>query len=51
VRPAADNLFETASEIYGNQLLGIVLTGMGEDGLMGANQVRAKGGRVLIQNK
>jgi two-component system chemotaxis response regulator CheB len=51
VRPAADNLFETASEIYGNQLLGIVLTGMGEDGLMGAKQVRAKGGRVLIQNK
>jgi len=51
VRPAADNLFETASEIYGNQLLGIVLTGMGEDGLVGAKQVRAKGGRVLIQSK
>jgi len=51
VRPAADNLFETASEIYGHQLLGIVLTGMGEDGLIGAKQVRSKGGRVLIQNK
>lgn len=51
VRPAADNLFETASDIYGHQLLGIVLTGMGEDGLLGAKKIRSQGGRVLIQNK
>lgn len=51
VRPAADNLFETASEIYGANLLGIVLTGMGEDGALGAKKIRNNGGRVLIQNK
>lgn len=51
VRPAADNLFETASDIYGPNLLGIVLTGMGEDGALGAKKIRANGGRVLIQNK
>jgi len=51
VRPAADNLFETASEIYGANLLGIVLTGMGEDGALGAKKIRTHGGRVLIQNK
>lgn len=51
VRPAADHLFESVADILQEQVLGIVLTGMGEDGLLGARQIRSKGGRVLIQNK
>jgi two-component system, chemotaxis family, protein-glutamate methylesterase/glutaminase len=51
VRPAADHLFETASQVYGGGVLGIVLTGMGEDGAQGAEMIRKNGGRVLIQSK
>lgn len=51
VRPAVDPLFESAAEIYGHGLLGIVLTGMGEDGRAGAVAVKEKHGVVLIQNK
>jgi two-component system chemotaxis response regulator CheB len=51
VRPAADYLFETAAEFWKSSLLGIVLTGMGEDGSVGGHQIRENGGRILIQNK
>lgn len=51
VRPAADYLFESAADIYGKSLLGIVLTGMGEDGAQGAHYIREKDGLILIQNK
>ncbi len=51
VRPAVDFLFETASEVYGARTMGIVLTGMGEDGLIGAKTIKAKGGGVMIQDR
>jgi two-component system chemotaxis response regulator CheB len=51
VRPAVDTLFESAAEIYGPRTMAIVLTGMGEDGLIGARAVKAAAGAVMIQNK
>jgi two-component system, chemotaxis family, protein-glutamate methylesterase/glutaminase len=51
VRPAADYLFESAAEIFGRRCLGIVLTGMGEDGALGARQIYENGGGVLIQSQ
>lgn len=51
VRPAVDYLFETAAQIYQANCLGVVLTGMGEDGLIGARMVRKNAGAILIQNK
>jgi two-component system chemotaxis response regulator CheB len=50
VRPAVDPLFETASDLFGGSCLGIVLTGMGSDGRIGAEAVKRKGGVVLIQD-
>jgi two-component system chemotaxis response regulator CheB len=50
-RPAVDVLFRTASEIYGAGVLGIVMTGMGSDGLNGANIIRQNGGTVLAQDQ
>ena len=51
VRPAADVLFRSAAAVYAGELLALVLTGMGRDGLQGAAAVRAAGGTVLVQDQ
>lgn len=48
-RPCVDELFRSASEVYGHRLLAIVLTGMGDDGTRGAAWVTAQGGLVLAE--
>lgn len=48
-RPAVDVLFEAAAEVYGSHVLGVVMTGMGEDGLLGAAHIKAKGGHVVTE--
>jgi len=40
VKPAADLLFASAAEAYGTQTLGVVLTGMGKDGLEGSKFIK-----------
>jgi len=50
-RPAADVLFRTAARQWGAGSLGIVLTGMGRDGLAGAGQIVEAGGSVLAQDE
>ncbi|MFZ9596011.1 MAG: chemotaxis-specific protein-glutamate methyltransferase CheB [Bdellovibrionia bacterium] len=51
VRPAVDYLFETAAQVFSHRCLGLVLTGMGEDGLAGSIEIRKKGGAVMIQDE
>ena len=50
-RPSADLLFETASRRFGSDLLSVVLSGMGADGSVGAEEVVASGGRVVAQDE
>jgi two-component system chemotaxis response regulator CheB len=50
-RPAVDVLFRSAAEIYGNRCFGVVLTGMGQDGLRGAQQIVSNGGTVFAQDE
>jgi two-component system chemotaxis response regulator CheB len=49
-RPAVDVLFRSAVEAYGGGVLGVILTGMGQDGLLGSRAVVDAGGRVLAQD-
>ncbi|HEX4672773.1 MAG TPA: chemotaxis-specific protein-glutamate methyltransferase CheB [Solirubrobacteraceae bacterium] len=51
LRPRADLLIEDAARVYGPRLLLVVLTGMGNDGLRGAGEVRRQGGRVLVESE
>jgi two-component system chemotaxis response regulator CheB len=51
VRPAVNPLFVSAAKIFGRSCLGVVLTGMGEDGKTGAQEIKKMGGKVMIQNK
>lgn len=50
-RPAADPMFASASNVYGPQLLAVVLTGIGNDGTQGARVVVEQGGAVIAQDK
>jgi two-component system chemotaxis response regulator CheB len=48
-RPSVDVLFRSAADVYGERALGIVMTGMGEDGLLGAAHIKARGGRIITE--
>jgi two-component system chemotaxis response regulator CheB len=49
LRPRADLTIADAAKAFGERLLLVVMTGMGKDGLEGAREVRARGGRVLAE--
>ncbi|MFK7737132.1 MAG: chemotaxis-specific protein-glutamate methyltransferase CheB [Pirellulaceae bacterium] len=49
--PAVDPMFRTAAKCFGSNLLAIVLTGMGKDGLEGAKVVKENGGYLLVQDE
>ncbi len=50
-RPAVDVLFRSAARAYGAGVLAVVMTGMGQDGLRGAEQIIEVGGAVLAQDE
>jgi two-component system, chemotaxis family, protein-glutamate methylesterase/glutaminase len=48
-RPSVDVLFKSAAEVYGNRVLGVVMTGMGSDGKEGAAWIKSQGGLVFTE--
>jgi two-component system chemotaxis response regulator CheB len=50
-RPAVDTLFRSVCEVYAGGVIGVILTGMGQDGMRGAEQLRAKGAYIIAQDR
>jgi two-component system chemotaxis response regulator CheB len=50
-RPSVDVLFRSVAEAFGSKVLAVVLTGMGQDGLAGAEAIRRAGGSVFVQDE
>lgn len=50
-KPSADVMMKCAAEVFGNNCMGIIMTGMGRDGSNGCAHIRQRGGFVLGQDE
>lgn len=50
-RPSVDAAMASAAEQFGRSTVGLVLTGMGNDGMVGSQKVKARGDIVLAQDE
>jgi two-component system, chemotaxis family, protein-glutamate methylesterase/glutaminase len=48
-RPSVDVTFRSAAETFGARTLAVVMTGMGDDGLLGSAHIKSHGGRVITE--
>jgi two-component system chemotaxis response regulator CheB len=51
VRPAVDVTMESAVEYHGKNVIGVLLTGMGQDGTDGAGLIKTAGGKVIAEHE
>lgn len=51
VRPSVDVMMSSAAAVYGSNIIGVVLTGMGHDGADGMTLIKKKGGRTIAEDQ
>lgn len=51
LRPSVDVMFRSVAEVYGGDSLGVILTGMGNDGTAGSKTLKAKGTKIVAQDE
>lgn len=51
IRPAADILFPTIAKYYGKKVIGVIMTGMGDDGVRGMECIKREGGATIAQDE
>lgn len=50
-QPSADYLFRSISTVYGKHALGVIMTGMGSDGVLGLRLMKRRGAQVIAQDR
>jgi len=50
-KPSVDVMLQSVQDIYGKNMLGVIMTGMGKDGLEGIKRLKASGGHCIAQNE
>ena len=50
-KPAIDPLFSSAAEVWGDWTMAVILTGMGQDGLIGSRHIKEAGGAIIAQRR
>ena len=51
LRPTVDKMMSSLAPIYGSDLIGVILTGMGQDGVIGMYDIKKNGGQTVVQDK
>jgi two-component system chemotaxis response regulator CheB len=51
LRPSIDLMFESVAANFGDQVIGIILTGTGKDGATGIKAIKEKGGTTIAQDQ
>lgn len=49
--PSVDVMMASASEVFGNRVLGVILTGMGNDGKIGMREIKNKKGQTIAESE
>jgi two-component system chemotaxis response regulator CheB len=49
-RPSIDVLFDSAADAFGRETIAIILSGANTDGSEGASRIKARGGRIIVQD-
>jgi two-component system chemotaxis response regulator CheB len=50
VRPAIDPMFRSAAQVYGQRVIGVLLSGMLDDGVEGLKEIKKYGGLAIVQS-
>ncbi len=51
LKPAVDVTMKSVADVFDGKIIGVVLTGMGRDGLEGSRKIKAKGGKIIVQDE